>query len=201
MSVYFRFWCYFVSVTISPVSLLLNLFLFPLVSFGVRYFYQLRGVSCFCFFVVAFFPAAELVFLPLSLWTCQAFWNLFVSPNQNYFYSISVSPGAVWRQLSLGSSQILFPMTPQNTRRFIKAACPSVCCIMLRCFVWMKGGQEMDECWRWKGTRAHVAAATLKPQSSVSVAESPRPTICPSTLKGTFVPPQGSFRSGTHEQR
>lgn len=49
-----------------------------------------------------------------------------------------------------------------------------------------------------KGDAGHVVAATLEPQSSVSVAELPRPSICPCALKGTFVPPQGSFRTHTH---
>lgn len=80
MALCFSFWHYFVSVTNSPVSLLLNLFFFlPLFSFGVRYFYQLRGVS---------FSQPRSLYFFLSASVClSSFWHLFANkPNQKYLY-------------------------------------------------------------------------------------------------------------------
>lgn len=79
------------------------------------------------------------------------------------------------------------PVTPGRTDPSFKSVCPS-----------LRRGlcERRDRKWM-KEARGHVAAATLEPQSSVSVAESPRPSICPHALKGTFVPPPGSFRRHT----
>lgn len=50
---------------------------------------------------------------------------------------------------------------------------------------------------KWMGgRRGHVAAATLGPQSSVSVAESPRPSICSPPQRG--ICPPGESVEGTH---
>ncbi|KAI9531989.1 hypothetical protein NQZ68_036351 [Dissostichus eleginoides] len=60
----------------------------------------------------------------------------------------------------------------------------------------------MDEFVDMKRNGGHVAAATLEPQSSVSVAESPRPSICPCALNETFVPPSSPqwVIQNTHKQ-
>lgn len=63
---------------------------------------------------------------------------------------------------------------------------------------WRQPPPALPVCDRkWMGgRRSHVAAATLGPQSSVSVAESPRPSICSPPQRG--ICPPGESVEGTH---
>lgn len=184
------FWHYFVSVTNAPVSLLVNLFFFSLFSLlGWDIFISSMGFL--------FLHRAVCISAFLSACLCQLLAFVFANkPNQKYLYiNKARSCLKVAHHWETANPLVLFEIPMLSLNPSLKPCHCAASCFGV--YVWVEG-QEMDELRRWKGIQAHVAAATLEPQSSVSVAESPRPSICPCALKGTFVPPQGSFRTHTH---
>lgn len=189
------FWHYSLPLTNSPVSLLVNLFFFSSL-------FSLSGWDIFISSVGFLSLSRTRICLPASpsLCSCQLFWHLCVAnkPNWKYLCINKWGRGAVWKRRETDQS------CDTSRRQYFRL---SICLS-----IYLSATPPCAASWsvrvtgngrvvQMKGDSGHVAAATLEPQSSVSVADSPRPSICPRALKGTFVLPQGSFRTHAHTYR
>lgn len=170
------------SVTNSPVSLLVNLFFFvPLFSFGVRYFYQLRGVS---------FSQPHSLYFCLSASVClSSFWHLFSNkPNQKYLY-INKSRSCL-KAVIVGKQPNSVPYDTSKHQFFPYSHSSIVmCCIMVQCVYvnegdrkWTSRGDETR--FRPRGgsyTGASVLCVCRWVAPSNHLSERPQRDICPVT--------------------